>query len=79
MLLKDIGARVHRSHWPKGEDRLTLTRCLEFATDNADRDLNTSDYDLIIAELGLIPAPLDHNHDQEAAERLREDVEDPTF
>ncbi|KAK4505951.1 hypothetical protein PRZ48_003916 [Zasmidium cellare] len=46
--LRDIYGAVDPSKWPKEDDRMVLTQCLEFARDNPQLDLDTSHWDWII-------------------------------
>ena len=73
MALRDIYRHVPRANWPKAEDRLILTKCLEFAETHRNLDLDTSHYGWIMQVLGLVPDGNSRNatHDQQAVERLK--------
>ncbi len=70
--LRDIYQQVQYQRWPQGEDRMILTKCLEFAHNNPHLDLDTSHYGWIIQFLGLVPDGGLHNatHDLQAVARL---------
>jgi hypothetical protein len=77
MPLVELYANV--ATWPTGNDRLLMTRCLEFARDNPELKLDTSHWEWIISsQLFTTPPPLaDGQHrDVEALERLNQ-VADP--
>lgn len=69
--LNDIASHVPRENWPKGEDRLLFTQCLEFAALFPEKDLDTSHIPCIVQTLGLqAPAgPANENRDQVAVEQ----------
>ena len=72
-----------RRRWPGGRDRLLLTMCLEYAANNPHLDLDTSHYGWIIQTQGFVDqhvgwggaAP--SQHDIDALDRLRTNVQDP--
>lgn len=69
--LRSVYGRIPAANWPTGLDRLTITRCLEFARANALLDLDTSHWGWIMAVLGIDPVlRLDQNHDRTALTRF---------
>ena len=58
-------------NWPQGEDRLVITRCLEWAIAHPDQNYTTADWNRVIRDANIpIPTGLDSSHDVEALERL---------
>lgn len=79
--LADIAKAVPRERWPKGNDALLITKCLEYAMDNPDEDWNTTHWHVLITMLRLQPPAAPANYttrDHEALKRFREEVANPT-
>ncbi|KAK6384194.1 hypothetical protein LTR65_009766 [Meristemomyces frigidus] len=76
MLLADIASSVPRGNFPRGDDRLLLTACLEYAVDHPELALDTTHWDWIIQNrlqgFEVPPAPRGRNvnRDTVAHERL---------
>ncbi|KAK4554094.1 hypothetical protein LTR86_008935 [Recurvomyces mirabilis] len=74
--LVGVAAAVPQANWPAGDDRLLLTRCLEFASANPDLKLSTKHWAWIIQShlggvaLPLTPAGPNANRDTAAVQRL---------
>ena len=66
---------AHVQTWPTGNDRLLMTQCLEFASQNLARQLDSSHWDWIITSQGFAtPPPLANgvHRDVDALQRLRQ-------
>lgn len=75
MELADIAKSVPDQNWPKGNDRLLLTRCLEYAANRSWSELDTTHWDVIIRNvLGYVaipPAPTGHNVNRDTVAHSR--------
>jgi hypothetical protein len=77
MALKDIYDDVPLGNWPKGPDRLLLTRCFEFAAAHEDLDLDTTHYDWIVRINNWQHPNYDTQEDRDALARLNNAVANP--
>ena len=67
------------SNWPQGNDRLTLTRCLEYAAANPGEQLTTADWDYVMWKTQSPTAVhFDHSYDMQCLADFRARVPDPT-
>lgn len=76
--LVSMYSQVPRDNWPKGEDRMLFTQCMEFAAAFPAKDLDTSHIPWIVQTLKLQQpaAPVNGNRDQLAVSQFS--IPDPT-